>query len=140
VRTFEGSCHCGALSFVYQTALPPDRWSIRACQCGFCRAHAALTTSDPSGRLTFHAGRNARLRRYRFALMTAEFLLCSCCGVYVGAQIQTAHGCFGIINTRTLRPLPAELPPGAVADYGSEGAPERVARREGKWTPLEKLI
>jgi len=140
VRTFEGSCHCGGLSFAYQTALPPARWTVRACQCGFCRAHGALTTSDPSGRLAFHLRQSARLQRYRFGLMTADFLLCSGCGVYLGAQIQTAQGSFGIINTRALTPLQPELPPAVTADYGSEGATQRVARREQKWTPLEKLI
>jgi hypothetical protein len=140
VDTFAGSCHCGALSFDYQTALPPARWSVRACQCGFCRAHAAVTTSDPSGRLTFHVIDDARLQRYRFGLRTADFLVCRHCGVYLGAQIETAHGCFGLINTRVLTPLAAELPLAVVADYDSEGAMQRLARREHKWTPLEKLI
>jgi hypothetical protein len=140
VRTFEGSCRCGGLSFAYQTALPPARWTVRACQCAFCRAHAALTTSDPSGRLAFHLRQSARLQRYRFGLRTADFLLCPGCGVYLGAQIQTAHGAFGIINTRALTALQAELPAAVAADYGTEGATQRVARREQKWTPLEKLI
>jgi hypothetical protein len=140
VPTFEGCCHCGALSFDYQTALPPARWSVRACQCGFCRAHAAVTTADPSGRLVFHVSEDARLQRYRFGLKTADFLVCRHCGVYLGAQIETAHGCYGIINTRALAPPAVELPLAVVADYGSETATQRVARREQKWTPLERLI
>jgi hypothetical protein len=140
VRTFEGCCHCGALSFAYQTALPPARWSVRGCQCAFCRAHAAVTTSDPSGRLTFHVNESASLQRYRFGLRTADFLLCRRCGVYLGAQIETARGSFGIINTRALTPLAVKLPLAVVANYDSEGATQRVARREQKWTPLARLI
>jgi len=140
MRTFEGSCHCGALAFAYETALPPARWSVRACRCGFCRAHAALSTSDPAGRLAFHLRHAGRLRRYRFGLMTADFLVCNSCGVYVGAQIHTARGAFGIINTRTLMAVPAELPSAALADYDSEDATERVTRRELKWTPLADLV
>ena len=140
LHTFEGSCHCGALGFYFQTALPITQWSVRACQCGFCRAHAALTASDPSGRLAFHVKQREALERYRFALMTADFLLCRRCGVYVGAQIETTHGAFGIINTRTLMPVPAELPVAAKSNYDSESTSDRVARREQRWTPLAKVV
>ena len=46
-------CHCGAFSARYRSALAPAAWSVRACQCSFCRAHGALTTSDPAGSLEF---------------------------------------------------------------------------------------
>ena len=138
--TFEGGCHCGALGFSFRTALPVICWSVRACQCGFCRAHAARTTSDPSGRLAFRVNEGEALRRYRFGLMTADFLVCRHWGVYLGAQIATATGAFGIINTLALMPLPAELPAAAQADYGSESAGDRIARRERRWTPLARLV
>lgn len=79
------------------------------------------------------------LERYRFNLKTADFLLCKRCGVYLGAQIQTAHGAFGIINTSTMEPVPEGLPASVLADYSSESPHERVERRAKRWTPLEKL-
>ncbi|HTD10898.1 MAG TPA: hypothetical protein VK676_02410 [Steroidobacteraceae bacterium] len=140
LRNFEGSCHCGALGFSFQTELPVAKWSVRACQCRFCRAHGALTTSDPRGRLRFHVSDNELPEHYRFGLKTADFLLCKRCGVYVGAQIATSHGAFGIINTLTTTPVPQVLPAAAPADYGSESPDERVARREKQWTPLESVV
>ena len=140
LRTFDGSCHCQALGFSFQTSLPVTEWSVRACQCGFCRARDAMTTSDPAGRLTFHVNEPDALQRYRFGLNTADFLLCRRCGVYIGAQIQTAGGAFGIINTRALTPHLQGLPAAAAADYGSENAGERIQRREKRWTPLAKLV
>lgn len=140
VATFKGSCHCGALGFYFHTALPVAQWSVRACQCRFCRAHGALTTSDAGGRLAFHVGDVDLLGRYRFALKTADFLLCKRCGVYVGAQIETSHGAFGIINTLALMPLPDGLPGPVLADYSSESSNDRVDRREKRWTPLEKVL
>jgi len=140
MRNFRGSCHCGALGFSFQTALPIAQWSVRACQCGFCRAHGALTTSDPAGRLAFHVGEAELLQRYRFGLKTADFLLCRRCGVYTGAQIDTDHGAFGIINILAMTPVPAGLPTAALADYSSESASGRVERREKRWTPLEKVV
>jgi hypothetical protein len=140
LRTFEGGCHCGALGFSFQTQLPIAEWSVRACQCGFCRAHDARTTSDPSGRLAFHVKQREALQRYRFGLMTADFLLCRACGIYLGAQIATARGAFGIINTLALVPQPERLPVPAKADYGAESARDRIARREQRWTPLATLV
>jgi len=140
VGNFKGSCHCGALGFSLQTALPVAKWSVRACQCRFCRAHGALTTSDPGGRLMFDIRDVDLLERYRFGLKTADFLLCKRCGVYVGAQIETFHGAFGIINTLTMMPVPDGLPVPALADYSSESSNDRVERREKRWTPLEKVV
>jgi hypothetical protein len=140
LREFQGSCHCGALAFSFETALPVARWSVRACQCGFCRAHGALTTSDPAGRLAFHIERGETLLRYRFGLKTADFLVCRRCGVYLGAQIETPGGAFGIVNVRAVSPFPPELPGATPADYDTESRSARVDRREKRWTPLEKLV
>lgn len=139
-RTFTGSCHCGALGFSFLTALPVAQWSVRTCECRFCRAHGAVTTSDPSGRLAFHAHRGESLRRYRFGLKTADFLVCSGCGVYVGAQIETPRGAFGIINTLAMTPRPTDLPAAVPADYDAEGPGERLSRREQRWTPLDRVV
>ena len=139
-RNFDGGCDCGAIGFALQTALPVMRWSVRACQCGFCRAHGARTTSDPAGHLMFDIRQVEWLQRYRFGQRTADFLLCSRCGVYLGAQIATARGAFGIVNTLALMPVPAGLPAAAAADYGSESPGERVARREQRWTPLAAVV
>jgi hypothetical protein len=140
LHTFTGRCHCGALGFAYHTALPVAQWSVRACQCGFCRAHGAVTTSDPAGRLTFCVEQGGALRRYRFGLKTADFLVCAVCGVYIGAQIETPRGAFGIINTLAMTPRPAGLPAAAPADYDAEGSGERLARRAQRWTPLATAV
>jgi hypothetical protein len=140
LHNFKGGCHCGALSFSFQTDLPAVSWRVRACQCRFCRAHGALTTSDPCGRLAFEVRDVDLLERYRFGLKTADFLLCKCCGVYVGAQIAIGRGAFGIINILTIVPVPERLPVAALADYSSESSNARVERREKKWTPLENVV
>ena len=140
LRSFHGSCHCGALGFCFDTALPVGEWSVRACQCRFCRAHGARTTSDPAGRLVFNVGEGETLRRYRFGLRTADFLLCGRCGVYVGAQIAIAPGAFGIVNTLAMLPIAEELPAATAVDYGAESLSERAGRRAQRWTPLEKVV
>jgi hypothetical protein len=132
---YTGSCHCGAIGFEYRTDVDPSRWSVRACQCSFCLAHGALTTSDPTGLLRFRVAA-ADVIRYRFGLRTADFLICARCGVYIGAQIELPGAARGIINARALKPAPP-LPAGQPMSYEGEAEGERSARRQARWTPLE---
>lgn len=134
--SFAGSCHCGALEFTFETACAPRQWSVRACQCAFCRAHASLSGSDPQGRLEFFEREAGMLVRYRFGQRTADFLICRRCGVYVGATIETPEGRFGIINVRALREVPLDLPAPQPMDYSGEDVATRTARRTARWTPL----
>ena len=135
-----GSCHCGAIGYRYQTDIEPENWSIRACQCGFCRAHDALSASDPSGSLEFIAHSPDRLNRYRFGLRTADFLLCRECGVYIGALIDTEQGHFGIINTHTLLEVATRFAPTEPMSYDGEDVANRVSRRELRWTPAKSSL
>jgi hypothetical protein len=133
---YRGSCHCGAVGFLYRTDVEPEDWSIRACQCAFCRAHDALSASDPLGSLEFTAKDPDLLGRYRFGLKTADFLLCRQCGIYIGALIETEHGQYGIINTHALDEAPDDLSPTEPMTYDSEDTAARVSRREKRWTPV----
>lgn len=136
MSSYDGQCFCGGIGFEYQTTVAPPDWSIRACQCAFCRAHDALSTSDPSGQLRFTAPRPDNLQRYRFALRTADFLLCRECGVYIGAVIEAPEGRFGIINTHALSETPADLAAVGPISYDGEDTSGRVDRRITRWTPV----
>jgi hypothetical protein len=131
---YTASCHCGGIGYELETQRVPAEWNVRACQCTFCVAHAALSVSDPQGTLWF---RDESAVRYRFGLATADFLLCGRCGVYIGAHIATPRGEFGIINTRPLgrRDLPAAEP----MVYDGEDPAERARRREERWTPVRRV-
>ncbi len=134
--SYTGSCHCGAIGFSYVTALSPDKWSVRACQCRFCRMHDALSTSDPLGSLQFYSEHPDALQRYRFALQTADFLLCRRCGVYVGAVIESDPGRYGIINTHALIDAPDTIATTGAISYDEEDSGGRISRREQRWTPV----
>jgi hypothetical protein len=132
---YPGGCHCGALTFVYDTELPVQAWSIRACQCSFCRAHGIHSTSDPRGTVAFRARQPDHLRRYRFGHGTTDFLICARCGVYIGALTEIFGSFFAIINTNALRAVPAGLEDAAPVSYDGESAQARSERRRDRWTP-----
>lgn len=133
---YHGACHCGAIAYTYRSAMPTASWSVRACQCSFCRAHGALTAGDPDSSIVFVAADAGMLRRYRFGLGTADFLLCRNCGVYLGAVIASAGTHRGIVNLRALTELPRDLPAQAPASYDGEDIRARVSRRQQRWAPV----
>lgn len=136
VETRNGSCHCGAIEVSYSTAKPPARWALHACQCDFCRSHGARLAADPQGEVRFEFTLPEYLRRYRFGLRTADFLVCRACGVFVAAVLITGRGALAAVNVNTLRDLPDKLPAAKPVAHGQESAEERRARRARSWTPV----
>jgi len=128
---FTGGCHCGAIVVEFETACAPETLPVRDCQCTFCRRHGARNTVDRDGRVRVVAEASA-LVRYRFALGTADFLLCARCGVYVACVIDDA---FATVNTRALDGGERLSGTPRPTDWSAENAEERRARRRATWTP-----
>lgn len=133
---FEGRCHCGNIGFAFEASAPLDALGLRACQCSFCRAHNARTTSDPAGMLALCVRDPSLLTRYRFGLHTADFLICARCGVYAGAMLIEQERAWMTVNANAFRPPPAPDFPVAPAILDAENAPSRLARRKARWTPV----
>jgi hypothetical protein len=120
-----------------ETLLPPSRWSVRACQCRFCRLHGGLSTSDPAGRVRVLVELPELLVRYRFGSRSADFLLCGGCGVYVGAVMEEPDGAWAIVNARTLDDdASVALAPAQPMSYEGETREQRRVRRRERWSPL----
>ena len=103
----------------------------RACDCSFCRIHAARNWSDPDGEAIIRIQDEQRLHEYRFALRTADFYICTTCGAYLGAVLADDTGIWSTLNLR-LTPLSVEE---EVASYGTEDTNDRISRRKRVWTP-----
>ena len=129
-----GRCHCGAVRVELVTALRAQDLPLRACQCSFCRRHGALTTSDPKGLLHIEAAPGSA-NRYRFGLGITDFLLCSECGVYVAATMETEGRLTAVLNIQgvNLPGFQGSTPIPMI--YDDETPEERVARRVDRWMP-----
>src|SRR5262249_61021274 len=80
-RQMRGSCHCGNIRF---TLVWPDsrpNIPIRACGCSFCTKHRAAWTSHPNGRFELQIADESQVKRYQFGTKTADFLICTTCGI-----------------------------------------------------------
>lgn len=74
------------------------------------------------------------MQRYRFALQTADFLLCRVCGVYVAAVVASPLGRFATLNVNTIDGVStADATP---TSYDGETPDQRQERRMRQWTPV----
>ena len=139
LHDFQGRCHCGAVGFTFRTPRPPAQWTVRACQCSFCRGHGARTTADPNASVTFQIADASKLKRYRFGTRSTEFLVCGECGVYVAALITSSRGQFATLNINTIR-VPMDAPEPQAVSYDGESVEQRQSRREQRWTPVADTV
>ncbi|HZR34740.1 MAG TPA: hypothetical protein VFA75_05150 [Nevskia sp.] len=130
-----GGCHCGAIAFEFDTALAPAQLPLRRCTCSFCRRHGARTTSDPQGQVRILPRDHTLLRRYRFGLRSADFLLCGNCGAYLGAAIGGDGQGYVTLNANCFDEAEALTQAAQPVNYEDETAAQRLARRQARWTP-----
>jgi hypothetical protein len=136
---FPGGCHCGNLSYAFEATTPLETLGLRADMCGFCRAHGAHTTSDSNGSIRISVQDESKLSRYRFALKTADFLVCRDCGVYIGALMEDGGKMWFTVNANSFREKPPLDFPVVLHNFDGEDVPGRIARRKIKWTPVSEL-
>jgi hypothetical protein len=129
-----GGCYCGIIRVQVRLTRPPADMPVRSCACLFCRAHGTRTVSDPAGRADLWVDWSL-VQKYRFGSRTADYLLCSRCGVYVGAVCETPAGCRAVINTLCLNDRAAFVQQATHPDYDQETVEMRLARRARNWTP-----
>lgn len=135
-HTYSGQCHCGALRGTLTSARSAAEIEVRACQCGFCVRHGAMTISDPAGHVRFEIDR-AALATYAFGTRTGTSLLCARCGMYAGVILEHDGRTWSVLNVRGLAipEFSGRAPTPMV--YDGESAEARIARRKHKWTPTE---
>lgn len=138
MQEYHGGCHCGAIGVIYRTDIDPMRWPLRHDGCSFCRRHGVVGTSDPAGNLSIEIGDPSKVRYYRFAHRTADFLICGECGVFVAAITDAAQGRRAVINARVLNGVSLEW--GSIVDvhFDDESPAQRADRRALHWTPVVK--
>ncbi len=139
-HVLQGGCHCGNIGISYRTGVSPAATKVRACQCSFCRKHAARAVSDPDGHAEISVRDPAALRRYRFGLGIAEFFICKRCGVYVAAVMTEGDQSFATVIVNALDAHERFSQPATPADYDTEDATARRRRRRTRWTPATVRI
>lgn len=128
-----GRCHCGNIDLVLHWTGDPHGIPARACGCTFCTAHGAVWTCHPQARLEVTIREPAHVSEYAFGTETAQFRVCTRCGV-VPLSTSTIDGVvYAVVNVRTLQGVdPGDLRH-ASADFDGEALEDRLARRSRNW-------
>lgn len=93
---YEGSCHCGAVTFRVEGDRPTEAVS---CNCSHCRRKGLLLTFVPDAQFTLTSGQDA-LVNYQFHKHVITHQFCRTCGTQPFAQGDSADGTMHAINLR----------------------------------------
>jgi hypothetical protein len=128
-----GACHCGNMAFQLDWQPEPKEIPARACTCSFCTKHGGVWTSCPAGSLTVRIGDSAHVARYAFGTKTAEFHVCSRCGV-VPVVTSTIDGqVFAVVSVNAFENVDPSLLQRGQVSFDGEGPGDRLARRKRNW-------
>ena len=131
----EGKCHCGNITYGLHWPGEGTNIPVRACSCSFCTKHGGTYTSHRDAELAAVVHDQALVSRYMFGTETAEFFLCSRCGVvpFVTSTIDAAT--FAVVNVNSFEDVdPGELD-SSPTDFDGETVENRLARRRRGWIP-----
>ena len=134
-RQIRGSCHCENIRF---TLVWPDlgpNIPVRACGCSFCTKHRAAWTSHPSGRFDLQIADESQVKRYQFGTKTADFLICTTCGVASIVTCIIEGTRYAVFNVNTFDKVDRSQLVETVTNFEGETTENRLARRQRNWTP-----
>ena len=87
---FQGSCHCGAITFEFEG---PEITSGLKCNCSICRRKGALMTPYMIASSDMHiSDTEGTLSTYEFGTKVAKHHFCNRCGIYTFHQTLRAPG------------------------------------------------
>ena len=128
-----GSCHCGNITFSLDWRPEPAEIPARACSCSFCLKHGGLWTSCPTGSLRITIRQPALVSRYSFGTRTAEFHVCSRCGVVPVVTSRIDGRLYAVVSVNAFQDVDPALLKRAAATYDGESESARLARRKLNW-------
>jgi hypothetical protein len=128
-----GGCHCGNIAF--ELTWPGEAADIpaRACDCTFCTKHGGVWTSHPGASLRVSIDREDAISVYEFGTRTAQFHVCSKCGVVPVVTCRLDDKLYAVVNVNTFANVDAALLRRASASFEGEETGSRLARRARNW-------
>lgn len=136
----QGSCHCGNIRFSLDWHPEPSSIPARACTCSFCMKHGGVWTSCPTGKLKVTVGDPSRVNKYAFGTKTANFHVCSACGVVPVVTSEIDSRVYAVVSVNAFEDIDSSLLHRALANFDGEGQDDRLARRKRNWIPDVEFI
>jgi hypothetical protein len=128
-----GSCHCGNIAFALKWEPDPSEIPARACTCSFCTKHGGVWTSTPTGSLKVTVRNSSLVSRYEFGTETAQFHICSQCGVVPVVTSRIEGHLYAVVNVNTFESVEPSILRRTSTTFEGEGEETRLARRKRNW-------
>lgn len=128
-----GSCHCGNIRFQLDWRPEPSEIPARACTCSFCTKHGGVWTSCPTGSLRVAVREPAQVSPYQFGTRTAEFHLCTACGIVPVVTSRIDGRLYAVVSVNAFDNVDPALLRRAPVSFDGEGEGTRLARRAKNW-------
>ena len=135
-----GKCHCGNISFTLDWKPEPKEIQARACTCTFCQKHGGVWTSCPTGSLKVTVRDPARVSKYAFGTKTAEFHICSGCGVVPVVTSRLDGRLYAVVSVNAFENVEPSMLKKAPASFDAEDEAKRLARRKRGWIPDVEFV
>jgi len=128
-----GKCHCGNIAFSLTWDPDPREIPARTCSCSFCTKHGGVWTSNPGGALKVRVEDPSRVSRYAFGTRTADFHVCTRCGIVPVVTSRIDGRLYGVVSVNAFEGVEASLVRRVPASFDGEGQDLRLARRKRNW-------
>ncbi len=131
----EGACHCKNIRFVLMWPGSEADISIRECGCTFCRMRTGSWTSDPGAKLVAEIGDESTISKYRFGTKTADFYVCSICGVVPFVTCEIDDSLYAVVNVCSFSYFDIKSLCRSATNFDGEKIGGRLDRRKRNWIP-----
>jgi len=128
-----GSCHCRNIRFELDWNPDPVEIPARACGCSFCVKHGGVWTSSPGAQLRIAIRDPSRVSRYAFGTKTADFHVCSDCGVAPVVTSAIEGRIYAVVSVKAFDDVQAATLKQTPASFDGETEGDRLARRQRNW-------
>jgi hypothetical protein len=135
-----GRCHCGNIAFELTWEPDPAQIPARACTCSFCVKHGGVWTSNPNAALSVSVKEPSLVSKYAFGTHTAEFHVCSRCGVVPVVTSRIDGHVYAVVSVNAFEAVDASLLARGSANFDGEGEESRLGRRKKNWIADVKFV
>lgn len=136
----QGKCHCGNIAFSLTWEPDPMEIPARACSCSFCTKHRGVWTSHPNGALEVVVKEPALVSKYAFGTRTAEFHICTRCGIVPIATSRIDNHLYAVVNVNAFEGVDPSLLRCTSSSFEGEEKDNRLARRKRNWIANVKYM
>ena len=138
-HSLNGCCHCGNIRFVLRWPESEAIVAVRHCGCNFCQKHAGAWTSHPDAELTVNIADRSLVSKYRFGTNTADFVICTECGVVPLVLSEIDNNLYAVVNVNTFEDTGRFSFFASATDFDGEDTGSRLERRRRYWIPNVSL-